>query len=115
MDSKPSPELYPVPLSVEGYCVLHQMMRFSWTEWRKLDGVARKQIGAEAAAYFSEAETKTHGRSATCSMVGDKGDLMFIHFRDSIEPLKQVELQIQNLKLGDYLEQASSFLSVVEL
>jgi peroxiredoxin len=115
MDSKTSPQLYPVPLSVEGYCVLHQMMRFRWAEWRKLDAVARKQISGEAAAYFSEGENKTHGQSAAFSMVGDKGDLMFIHFRESIDQLKEAELQIQSLKVGDYLEPASSFLSVVEL
>jgi hydrogen peroxide-dependent heme synthase len=115
MDSKTSPQLYPVPLSVEGYCVLHQMMRFRWAEWRKLDAVARKQISDEAAAFFGEAETKTNGQSAAFSMVGDKGDLMFIHFRDSIEQLKEVELRIQNLKVGDYLEPTTSFLSVIEL
>jgi hydrogen peroxide-dependent heme synthase len=115
MDSKTSPQLYPVPLSVEGYCVLHQMMRFRWAEWRKLDAVARKQISGEAAAFFGEAQTKTNGQSAAFSMVGDKGDLMFIHFRDSIEQLKEVELRIQNLKVGDYLEPTTSFLSVIEL
>jgi len=115
MDSKTSSQLYPVPLSVEGYCVLHQMMRFRWAEWRKLDAVARKQISAEAAAFFDEGETRIHGQSAAFSMVGDKGDLMFIHFRELIEQLKQAELQIQNLRLGDYLEPATSFLSVVEL
>jgi hydrogen peroxide-dependent heme synthase len=115
MDSKPSPQLYPVPLSVEGYCVLHQMARFRWAEWRKLDTVERKQIASEAAAFFSEGERRSHGQSAAFSLLGDKGDLMFVHFRESIEQLKEVELRIQQLKLGDYLEPASSFVSVVEL
>jgi hypothetical protein len=30
-------ELPAVPLTLEGYSVLHQMFRFRWTEWRKLD------------------------------------------------------------------------------
>jgi hydrogen peroxide-dependent heme synthase len=115
MDSKPSSQLYPVPLSLEGYCVLHQMMRFRWAEWRKLDAVARKQIASEAAAFFGEGETRPHGQSGAFSLLGEKGDLMFIHFRESIDQLKEVELQIQQLKLGDYLEPASSFVSVVEL
>ncbi len=29
-------EIPPVPLTVEGYSVLHQMMRFRWTAWRPL-------------------------------------------------------------------------------
>src|SRR3954466_3947406 len=114
MDTKPQ-ALYPVPLSVEGYFALHQMLRFRWAEWRKLDAVARKQLVAEAQAWLSEGEAGAHGQSAAFSMVGHKGDLMLIHFRESLDELKKAELQIQSLKVGDYLEPASSFLSVVEL
>src|SRR3954466_3035819 len=91
MDSKTSPQLYPVPLSVEGYCVLHQMMRFRWAESRAVDAVARKQISGEAAAFLGGAGGKTQGQSAAFSVVGDKGDLMFIHFRQSVEQLERVE------------------------
>jgi len=116
MDTKQHPgALYPVPLSVEGYFVLHQMLRLRWAEWRKLEQKTRKQIAEEARAYFAEAETPSHGQSAVFSMVGQKGDLMLIHFRESVDQLKQAELQINSLKLGEYLEPATSFLSVVEL
>src|SRR5438105_10177710 len=91
--------LYPVPLSVEGFFVLHQMLRFRWTEWHKLDSVARKQIADEAKAFFAEAEMRSHGQSAIFSMVGHKGDLLLIHFRESIEQLKETELQITSLRL----------------
>src|SRR6266705_5674616 len=105
MDTKQhSGALYPVPLSVEGYCVLHQMLRFRWAEWRKLDSVARKQIAQEASLYFGESEIGSHGQSAIFSMLGHKGDLMLIHFRESMEQLKEVELQITSLKLSDFLE-----------
>ena len=32
-----SDELHAVPLTLEGLSVLHQMFRFRWAEWRKLD------------------------------------------------------------------------------
>src|SRR3954462_13452317 len=116
MDTKPQSELlYPVPLSVEGFFVLHQMLRFRWAEWRKLDSVARKQIAEEARAFFADAEMHSHGQSAIFSMLGHKGDVMLIHFRESVDELKKVELNIDSLKLGDYLEPQTSFLSVVEL
>jgi peroxiredoxin len=114
MDTKQQ-ALYPVPLSVEGYFVLHQMLRFRWAEWRKLDAVARKQIIAEAQAWLAKGEIGAHGQSAAFSMVGHKGDLMLIHFRESVDELKKAELQLSSLKLGDYLEATTSFLSVVEL
>src|SRR3954468_14054102 len=114
MDTKPQ-ALYPVPLLVEGYFVLHQMLRFRWAEWRKLDAVVRKQIVAEAQARLSEGESGAQGHSAAFSMLGHKGDVMLIHFRESVDELKKVELNIDSLKLGDYLEPTTSFLSVVEL
>src|SRR5437899_1461860 len=114
MDTKPQ-ELYPVPLSVEGYFVLHQMLRLRWAEWRKLDQKARTQISQEAKSFFAEAEAGSHGQSAVFSMVGHKGDLLLIHFRESMDRLKETELQITSLRLGEYLEPTSSFLSVVEL
>src|SRR4051812_22249356 len=116
MDTKPQSELlYPVPLSVEGYFVLHQMLRFRWAEWRKLDSVARKQIAEEARAFFTDAEMESHGQSAVFSLLGHKGDLMLIHFRESMDELKKAELRLGSLKLSDYLEPQTSFLSVVEL
>jgi hydrogen peroxide-dependent heme synthase len=48
-------------------------------------------------------------------MLGHKGDLMLVHFRQSFEQLKQVELSLASLALWDYLEPTSSYLSVVEL
>jgi len=115
MDSKPSSQLYPVPLSLEGHCVLHQMMRLRWSDWRKLHATARKKMANEAAEYFKGAESRSKGQSAVFSLVGDKGDLMFIHFRESVEQLKEAELQIGGLALADFLEPAYSFLSVIEL
>jgi hydrogen peroxide-dependent heme synthase len=114
MDTKPQ-TLYPVPLSVEGYFVLHQMLRFRWAEWRKLNPAARKQIAEEARAFFAEGETGAHGQSAIFSMLGHKGDVMLIHFRESVDELKKAELNINSLRVAEYLEPQTSFLSVVEL
>jgi chlorite dismutase len=114
MDTKPQ-VLYPVPLAVEGFFVLHQMLRFRWAKWRKLEQKVRTEIAEEAKAFLAEAEMRSHGQSAIFSMVGHKGDLLMIHFRESLEQLKEVELQVTSLRLGEYLEPASSFVSVVEL
>jgi chlorite dismutase len=40
---------------------------------------------------------------------------MLIHFRRSFDELNQVELQLAQLALNDYLEQTTSYLSVIEL
>jgi hydrogen peroxide-dependent heme synthase len=49
------------------------------------------------------------------SLIGHKGDLLLIHFRESFEDLNAAELKIAKLALSDYLEPTSSYLSVVEL
>ena len=48
-------------------------------------------------------------------MIGHKGDLMILHYRKSFDELNQAELEIARTRLFDYLEQTTSYLSVVEL
>jgi chlorite dismutase len=108
-------QMPPVPLTLEGSGVLHQMMRFRWTEWRKLDRTEQQQITTEAKPLFEAMEKNASGQSGIFSMLGHKGDLMFVHFRQSFEELNQIELQMARLRLWDYLEPTSSYLSIVEL
>jgi chlorite dismutase len=111
-----TPAMPPVPLSVEGASVLHQMMRFRRTEWRALSETSRAAIVEEATAALAALEHPAEGRqSALFSMLGHKGDLMFIHFRRSFEELNQAQLELARLKIGDYLEPTTSYLSIVEL
>jgi hydrogen peroxide-dependent heme synthase len=108
-------ELHAVPLTVEGSSVLHQMFRFRWAEWRKLNEAQRQQMAAEASAVLTKAENSANGQSALYSLLGHKGDLLLVHFRNSFDQLKAAELEISRLRLSDYLEQTTSYLSVVEL
>jgi hydrogen peroxide-dependent heme synthase len=107
-----------VPLTTEGYSVLHQMMRFRRTAWRALQEVSRSEIVAEASGALGEMEKKSapdSGQSALFSLIGHKGDLMLVHFRNSFAELNQAELKLANLRLSDYFEPTSSYLSIIEL
>ena len=108
-------ELPEVPLTTEGYSVLHQMMRVRRTAWRALDAVLRAEIAQEAAAVLGKMEQRTEGQSALFSLIGHKGDLMLVHFRNSFADLNQAELDLAGLRLSDYLEPTSSYLSIIEL
>jgi chlorite dismutase len=106
----------PVPLTVEGASVLHQMMRFRRSAWRTLSDEARNRIAAEASSALSAMESHNAGRqSAVFSVLGHKSDLMLVHFRRSFEELNQAQTAIARLELSDYLEPVSSYVSVVEL
>ena len=108
-------EVPAVPLTTEGYSVLHQMMRLRWPAWRALSAEEKKSITREASEVLSAMEKHSPGQSAFYSLIGHKGDLMFIHFRNSFADLNQAELQLARLRLSDYLEPTSSYLSIIEL
>jgi hydrogen peroxide-dependent heme synthase len=105
-----------VPLTVEGASVLHQMMRFRWPAWRALTPETRSSILEEATRVLDEREQPANGRqSAMYSIVGHKGDLLFLHFRRSFEELSQAQTELARLRLSDYLEPTASYLSMIEL
>jgi peroxiredoxin len=108
-------DLHAVPLTLEGSSVLHQMFRFRWAEWRKLSPAQQHEIAAEASAALLKMENDIAGQTAVFSLLGHKGDLLVVHFRNSFDQLKAAELAISSLRLSDYLEQTTSYLSVVEL
>jgi hydrogen peroxide-dependent heme synthase len=110
-----SAEIPPVPLTIEGYSVLHQMMRVRWTAWRQLGSTVQAEIAREAGDLLGKMEQNSSGQSALYSLLGHKGDLMFVHFRESFDDLNQAEMQIARLRLSDYLEPTTSYLSVIEL
>jgi hydrogen peroxide-dependent heme synthase len=102
-----------VPLTLEGLSVLHQMFRFRWAQWRKLDHTRQREIAAEAASVFSAAEEA--GQTALYSMLGHKGDLMVVHFRDSFDDLNTAELQLSRTEFAEFIEPIHSYVSVIEL
>jgi chlorite dismutase len=102
----------PEPLTLEGAAVLHQMLRVRWPAWRALDSSQRTEILEQAMGVLAGLEEE---RSAAFSLLGHKGDLMLIHFRPGFEDLARVESDLTRLRLWDYLEQTTSYLSVVEL
>jgi peroxiredoxin len=113
------PELPQVPITLEGSSVLHQMFRFDWTAWKKLPAAERAAIAGEFGEMLARWE---HGsgeghpnQSALFSQIGHKGDLTLVHFRDSLEDLNRVELELAQSAVWPYLELAHSYLSVVEL
>jgi hydrogen peroxide-dependent heme synthase len=108
-------ELYAVPLTLEGSAVLHQMFHFRWPEWRKLSASEQQEILAEAATGLEKMEQHINGQSALFSMIGHKADLMLVHFRNSLDHLKHAELDLARLRLNDFMEQTTSYVSVVEL
>jgi peroxiredoxin len=108
-----------VPITLEGSSVLHQMFRFDWEAWKKLSNDDQRKVQEEAASLFEKWENNSaesaRNQSALFSLIGHKGDLVFVHFRESFTELNRVELELAQTRLNAFLTPQHSYLSVVEL
>lgn len=107
-----------VPLTLEGSYVLHQFFRFDWKSWRRLDATEQQRIAAgfeQLLQTLERAAPDAPPQSALFSQLGHKGDLVLLHFRDSLQALNQVELTLAQSPFYDFLELSHSYVSIVEL
>ena len=74
-----STETPPVPLTIEGYSVLHQMMRVRWPAWRELSAAEKSEIVNEAITALADGTERvraigivfaagTQGRFDACAL-----------------------------------------------
>jgi chlorite dismutase len=108
----------PVPLTLEGSFLLHQFFHFDWKAWRRITPPERERVAAHAVTALRRLERESPNaplRSALYSQLGHKGDMIAIHFRNSLEALNQVELDLAQTELNDFFELRHSYVSVVEL
>ncbi|MGH7906000.1 MAG: hydrogen peroxide-dependent heme synthase [Candidatus Binataceae bacterium] len=103
------------PITLEGFSVLHQMFRFRREALTKIDHGRRLELAEEAAAVLRGMESRENGASAAFTQLGHKGDLLFIHFRQSFDELARAESELAALELFNFLEPATSYLSMVEI
>ncbi|MFP5275651.1 MAG: hydrogen peroxide-dependent heme synthase [Acidobacteriota bacterium] len=111
-------DFLPVPLTLEGSSVLHQFFRFDWKAFRSCADDARASVVAEFLDLLKRLERpRPEGpvQTAMYSELGHKGDLILVHFRDSLEALNQVELELAQTRFYDFLTPVHSYVSVVEL
>jgi hydrogen peroxide-dependent heme synthase len=111
-------EFPPVPLTLEGASALHQFFRFDWKAWQACAAAEREQMVAAFTAVVGQLERAEPGapvRTALYSQLGHKGDLILVHFRDSLEALNQIELTLAQTAFHGFLTPVHSYVSVVEL
>lgn len=109
-----------VPLTLEGSSALHQMFRFDWKRWRELPATERASIAQSATMTLQDLEQQQGSdpaiiQTAVYSQLGHKGDLLLLHFRESMEALNAVEHTLARERFHDFLIPVFSYVSVVEL
>ncbi len=68
-----SDEIPAVPLTIEGYSVLHQMMRVRWTAWRQLAAADKSAIVDEAAGVLAAMERNSARAIRAVFLAGTQG------------------------------------------
>jgi len=103
------------PSTLEGWYVLHDIVTVDWGQWNAIGTADRTRIVAEATSVVARQERPEDGHSATFSLLTQKGDLAFLHYRRDLEALRAAELELRRTELWAFLRPAYSYLSVVEL
>jgi len=104
-----------VPQTLEGWYVLHDVYAVDWPRWWALDLATRQEIVEAAQAWLVEAAAVEKGDTAAYSVVTQKGDLMFVHYRESPDELNRTELSLRRSCLFGFLRPAYSYLSTIEI
>lgn len=103
------------PTTLEGWYVLHDIVTVDWGQWNETSVEDRARIIAEATSVVARQERPEDGHSASFSLLTQKGDLAFLHYRRDLEALRAAELELRRTRLWAFLRPAYSYLSVVEL
>ena len=103
------------PETTEGWFVLHQILRWNRPQLRALDA-ARLAAHRKTAATMlaSMAAPEVGGWSAVVPLIGSRADVMFMHFRPTLDDIGAAQRSLATLGLFDALEPLYSFLSVTE-
>jgi len=104
-----------VPSTLDGWSALHELYKVDWNLWRKTTSKDQELMLSEAMETLNQCSKPKEGDSAYFSMLGHKGDLLFLHFRKTFDELNDVELSLKKLKIMDVLQETTSYVSVIEL
>ncbi len=103
------------PITLEGWYTLHGMYAVDWGRWNALAVAERDAVTREAVAVLEDQERPQDGHSACYSVLTQKGDLCFVHWRPDLEALRREETALDRTRLRAFLTPTYSYLAVIEL
>ncbi|MCF2206652.1 heme-binding protein [Halobacterium salinarum] len=106
------------PPTDEGWFVLHDCYTVDWDAWRDAPERDRTAALDDAASFLADREALAdadEGESGVFSITGQKADLLFVHFRESLDELDRIQRAFEQTAFAEYTERAHSYVSVVEI
>ncbi|MFC5702923.1 hydrogen peroxide-dependent heme synthase [Cohnella faecalis] len=104
--------------TLEGWYVLHDFREIDWTAWNDATPEARNEALAGLNSFVAkceEVEASKEGSLALYSIVGQKADFVFMHLRETLEELNELETAFNKSAFARFTRKTYSYVSVVEL
>ncbi len=103
------------PETTEGWYVLHQVMAWDRRALRELRAGEFSSLRAAAERVLGElALPAAGGWSAVVPLIGSRADVMFVHFRPTLDDIGDAQQSLSKLALFDALTPVATFLSITE-
>ncbi|GAB7008883.1 heme-binding protein [Halorubrum trueperi] len=106
------------PQTDEGWFSLHDFRSIDWDAWRDAPERERRRAIEEGEAFLKRREQVADaeaGDSGLFSVLGHKADLLFVHFRPTLDDLSAIERRFEDTALANFTERTSSYVSVTEV
>ncbi len=102
----------------EGWYAYHDFRKIDWSRWKSLAPEKREEMVQELLEVlreFASVEEERKGSFGQYAVLGHKADLLFIHFRPTLDELNEVKWRFDKTAFADVTFAPTSFISVVEL
>jgi chlorite dismutase len=104
--------------TLEGWYALHDFRTIDWSLWKQADAQTRKYAEDELLTFlhqWQQTEDQKQGSTAVYSIVGQKADFVFMHLRETLEELNEIETAFNKSTFAQFTLPAYSYVSIVEL
>lgn len=104
--------------TLEGWYALHDFRAIDWSAWKRLSADERAKAEDELYTMLNEwnsVEQQKKGSTAFYTVVGQKADFVFMHLRETLEELNELETAFNKTSFAQYTIPVYSYVSVVEL
>ncbi|MEY8560765.1 hydrogen peroxide-dependent heme synthase [Jeotgalicoccus halotolerans] len=104
--------------TIDGWYSLHLLYSVDWAGLRVLDKDERNALTEELQAFLNrqeEVHEKHEGDYAFYNIMGHKADIIFWLLRPTADELIKLELEINKLRVADYLIPTYSYVSIIEM
>ncbi|QHS17773.1 heme-binding protein [haloarchaeon 3A1-DGR] len=106
------------PQTDEGWFALHDVRSIDWDAWRAAPEHERERAIEEGRTFLARRESVADaeaGDSAVFSVLGHKGDLLFLHFRPELDDLSAIERRFEDTAFAGFTERETSYVTVTEV